>query len=512
MHRINEFIEVVKKEQYYISDTCTENVEIKGLTYNSKVVTPGTLFVCKGAAFKEEYLKSAAEKGAVVYISQVEYPDVDLPHIIVNDIRKAMPYLAFLFYDDPASKLKITGVTGTKGKSTTVYYFKTIIDMYQESIGKPITGITSTIDTYDGVDFFESHNTTPESLELYSHLYNAGKTDLEYFTIEVSAQALKYDRVDLVPFTVGAFMNISEDHISPVEHPDYEDYFKSKLMLFKQTKKAFICTNTDDFDRIREAAKDSEEYYTFGLEPECDLYGYDIVKKGDSIFFKVKCSEHFVKDLHAEEYKFDKEFELTMPGLFNVDNALAAIGMSCAYGIPEEFMYAGLRVARSKGRMELFKSKDDKVYIIVDYAHNKLSFEKLYESVKGEYEGRKIVTVFGCPGTKAVVRRRDLGLLAGMNSDKVNLVPEDPGVEPLDKIHKETAEYIEKAGNCPYEMFETRGDGIRKAVFDTVEPTVILVTGKGGETRQLIGREYIDCPSDSEFAQMYIEEYDKANE
>ncbi|HCA21349.1 MAG TPA: UDP-N-acetylmuramoyl-L-alanyl-D-glutamate--2,6-diaminopimelate ligase, partial [Lachnospiraceae bacterium] len=113
---------------------------------------------------------------------------------------------------------------------------------------------------------------------------------------------------------------------------------------------------------------------------------------------------------------------------------------------------------------------------------------------------------------KAVVRRRDLGLLAGMNSDKVNLVPEDPGVEPLDKIHKETAEYIEKAGNCPYEMFETRGDGIRKAVFDTVEPTVILVTGKGGETRQLIGREYIDCPSDSEFAQMYIEEYDKANE
>ena len=511
MHKISEFIKIVKDEQLYISDTCKEDVEIRGLTYNSKQAGAGTLFVCKGAAFKEEYLKSAAEKGAVVYISEIEYPDVSLPHIIVSDIRKAMPYLAFLFYDDPAKTLKLTGITGTKGKSTTVYYFKTILDMYQESLGKPVTGITSTIDTYDGVENFESHNTTPEALELYSHFYNAAKSELEYFTVEVSAQALKYDRVDLVTFDAGVFMNISEDHISPVEHPDFEDYFTSKLMLFKQTKKAFICTNTDNFDRIEEAAKAAEEYYTFGMEPECDLYGYDIKKEGDSIFFKVKCSEHFRKGLNAENMKFDREFELTMPGLFNVDNALAAICVASSYGIPEEFMYEGLRRARSKGRMELFKSADNKVYVIVDYAHNKLSFEKLYKSVKGEYGDRKIFTVFGCPGTKAVVRRRDLGTLAGENSDRIYLVPEDPGTEELEKIHRETAMYIEATNTgCPYETFDNRGDAIRKAIFDCTEPTVILITGKGGETRQLIEREYIDCPSDSEFAKMYIKEYDEA--
>ena len=174
-------------------------------------------------------------------------------------------------------------------------------------------------------------------------------------------------------------------------------------------------------------------------------------------------------------------------------------------------MYEGLRRARSKGRMELFKSADNKVYVIVDYAHNKLSFEKLYKSVKGEYGDRKIFTVFGCPGTKAVVRRRDLGTLAGENSDRIYLVPEDPGTEELEKIHRETAMYIEATNTgCPYETFDNRGDAIRKAIFDCTEPTVILITGKGGETRQLIEREYIDCPSDSEFAKMYIKEYDEA--
>ncbi len=496
IHVISEYINLMKQAGLYVSDTCTENVNVENLTYDSNAATPGTLFVCKGAAFKEQYLHSAIEKGAVVYISEKEYPDAKVPHILVSDIRKAMPYLAVLFYDDPGSKLNLTGLTGTKGKSTTAYYFKNIVDMYEASIGKPETGITSSIDTYDGVQFFESHITTPESMVLLNHFNNAVKSGIEYFTMEVSSQALKYDRVDLVKWDVGVFMNISEDHISEIEHPDFEDYFSSKLKFFKQVKKAFICPDCDHYERIKEASKAAEEVYTFGTKPECDVYGYDIRKVDDSIFFKVRCD------------RFDREFELTMPGLFNVQNALAAICIANAYNIPEEFIYEGLKTARSKGRMELFKTADKKVYAIVDYAHNKLSFEKLYESTFKEYPGRKVVTIFGCPGYKSYLRRRDIGTLAGTYSDKIYLVAEDPGEEPVEQISRDIAQYVEAAGNCPYEMIEDRGEAIRKAIFECTEPTILLITGKGDETRQKIGKEYIECTSDADYVKNFMAEYD----
>ena len=499
MHSIKEYIESIKEAGLYISDNCEEESLVEGLTYDSKEAVPGTLFVCKGAAFKEKYLHSAIEKGATVYISETEYPAAKAPHIIVSDIRKAMPYLAILFYDDPVSKFNLTGLTGTKGKSTTAYYFKTIIDMYQESLGKKETAIASSIDTYDGVMNYESHITTPESIELFSHFNNAVKSGIDYFTMEVSSQALKYDRVNLVKFDVGVFMNISEDHISEIEHPDFEDYFTSKLKFFKQVKKAYICPDTEHFDRIREASKDAEEVYTFGTQPDCDIYGYDIRKVGDSIFFKVRCD------------RFDREFELTMPGLFNVQNALAAICVANAYNVPEEYIYEGLKKARSKGRMELFKTADDKVYAIVDYAHNKLSFERLYESTFKEYPGRKVVTIFGCPGYKSYLRRRDIGTLAGKYSDKIYLVAEDPGEEPVEQISKDIAQYVEAAGNCPYEMIEDRGEAIHKAIFECTEPTILLITGKGDETRQKIGREYIECTSDADYVKNFMAEYDAAN-
>ena len=499
MHKISEYIDAVKKAGLYISDTCLEDTRVENLTYASNEATPGTLFVCKGVTFKEEYLHSAIENGATVYISETEYPAAKVPHIIVSDIRRAMPYLAILFYDDPVSKLKLTGLTGTKGKSTTAYYFKNIVDMYEASIGKPKTAITSSIDTYDGVNNFESHITTPEAMVLFSHFNNAVKSGIDFFTMEVSSQALKYDRVDLVKYDVGVFMNISEDHISEIEHPDFEDYFTSKLKFFKQVKRAYICPDSDHFDRIKEASKDAEEVYTFGTTPECDIYAYDIKKVDDSIFFKVRCD------------RFDREFELTMPGLFNVQNALAAIAISNAYDIPEEFIYEGLRTARSKGRMELFKTADDKVYAIVDYAHNKLSFECLYESTFKEYPGRKVVTIFGCPGYKSYLRRRDIGTLAGKYSDKIYLVAEDPGEEPVEQISRDIAQYVEAAGNCPYEMIEDRGEAIHKAIFECTEPTILLITGKGDETRQKIGREYIECTSDADYVKNFMAEYDAAN-
>lgn len=470
---------------------------IQGLTYNSKEVTDGTLFICKGAAFKEDYLREASSRGACAYVSQTVY-DVDIPCVLVTDIRRAMPYLADLYFCRPWEDLNLIGITGTKGKSTTAYYIKAIIDDYMAAVRGRESAVISSIDVYDGVVKKESHITTPESVELMEHFRHAVDSGITYLEMEVSSQALKYDRVDGITFDVGVFLNISEDHISPIEHPDFNDYLEAKLRIFSQTKTACVNLDSDEIGRIMEAAKNAGRVVTFGTKPEADIRGYGIRKDGMDTIFHVACD------------RFDQEFILEMPGLFNVENALAAIAIAYVLDIPVEYMYSGLKRARSSGRMELYHSRDHKVVAIVDYAHNKLSFEKLFESTLEEYKGRKIITIFGCPGKKAYIRRRDLGTVAGKYSDMIYLVAEDPGEEPVENISRDIAQYVQ-AQNCPYEMIEDRGEAIKKAILETKEPTVILITGKGNETRQKYGREYVDCPSDVAYTKEFIEEYDRTH-
>jgi len=465
------------------------------LSYNSNDVSQNTLFVCKGKNFREEYLDSAIENGATAYISEKNYNKA-IPCIKVKDVQKALSIVANHYYGYPWKRLKLVGITGTKGKSTTSYYIKYILDEYLAASGKKESGIVSSIDTYDGKINEESHLTTPESLDLQRHFYNALESGLEFMVTEVSSQALKYGRLYGVNFDVGVFLNISEDHISPIEHSDFEDYFSSKLKLFEKCRTACINLNSDFVPRILEAGKNAGKIITFGTVPEADVYGYSIRKDGSTTVFNVKTA------------KFDREFVLTMPGLFNVENALAAIAAAYSAGIPEEYIYWGLKKARSSGRMEVYTSQNNEVTVIVDYAHNKLSFSKLYESTKAEYAGREIVTVFGCPGGKAYQRRRDLGLLAGLYSDKVVLTAEDPAEESVRAICEEIAEHV-KLNNNSYEIIEDRGEAIKKAILSAKPNTVILLTGKGNETRQKIGKKYVPCPSDVEYVKRYLSEYDK---
>ena len=509
-HILKNYITVLEAAGLYkgASEGFPENAEVRGLTYDSKGVKPGTFFVCKGAAFKEQYLEDAKSRGAIAYVSEIIYENVALPYIQVSDIRVAMPYLAELFFNSPEKKLHLTGVGGTKGKSTTAYYIKSVIDDYVSANNGKESAVISSIDVYDGVERYESHITTPENIELLSHFDHAASSGIKYLTMEVSSQALKYDRVDLIHFNVGIFLNISEDHISPIEHPDFEDYFSSKLRLFAQTENALICTNADYFDRIRESATASANVLSFGTLPESDIYGYDIKKVDDEIRFRVRFT--CPKDVSVDIQDFDEPFVLTMPGLFNVENALAAIGTAIFYGIPYEYMYSGLKKARSSGRMEAYTTKDKNVIAVVDYAHNKLSFEKLFSSTKEEYPEYDIISIFGCPGKKALVRRRDLGTIAGHYSKKVYIVAEDPGAEPYIDIAEDIAQYVKAAG-CPYELIEDRGEAIKDAIINSSGKTIILITGKGNETRQKYGNEYLDCPSDVEFTKKYISEYDARN-
>lgn len=487
---------------------------VKLLTYDSRKVIPGTLFICKGAAFKEEYLKQAIEKGAFAYLADQTYETgTEIAGIIVKDIRTAMPPAAEMFYNYAWKDLKITGFGGTKGKSTSAYYMKAIVDDYMEHIGGKESAVLSSIDNYDGVIREESHITTAESVELHEHLHNAVKSGITYLEMEVSSQALKYNRVDNMRLDIGVFMNISEDHISPIEHADFEDYLTSKMKMFRICDNTVVNLDADPayIGRILEAAKDAGRVFTFGQhDMDADFYVHDVHKQNGNIFFRVRRKEGLEENREnctKNNIWYDEEFILTMPGLFNVENAAAAIACACIYDIPLSCIKSGIKRARSSGRMELYTSEDGKVTAIVDYAHNKLSFEKLFGSTREEYPDHDIIAIFGCPGYKATQRRKDLGEISGRYSKKVYLVAEDPGKEPVEQISAEIAQYVAAQG-CPYEMIEDRGEAIGKAILECKKPTVILITGKGNETRQKYGTEYLDCPSDVAYVKKYIKAYD----
>lgn len=471
-----------------------EDSTIEYLTFDSKKVRENTLFVCKGAAFKAQYLDEAIKKGAVAYVSEKKFDTKeDVPYILVDDIRKAMPALAVKFHHSPWEKLHVIGIGGTKGKSTSAYFMKSVVDQYMESIGGKESGILSSIDIYDGVIREESKLTTAEAIELQEHLSNAVKSDISFVEMEVSSQALKYGRVDCMQMEVGIFLNISEDHISPIEHPDFEDYFASKLTMFDKTKYAVVNKDADFSDRILEAAKKCEKVITFSVkDPSADVYGYDLRKDGTETVFRAKTAD------------FDEEFRLGMAGYFNVENALSVIAAAGVFKIPFSCIQKGLYLSHPGGRMEMFVSSDKNKIAIVDFAHNKLSFEKLFSSVREEYPDYRLEAVFGCPGNKAFNRREDMGTVAGKYADKVYLTADDPATEEVKDICGQIAKYVE-LNHCPYEIVEDRREAIKAALTGTKEKTVFLVTGKGNENWLKYGNSHVPYESDIENVKEFLE-------
>ena len=473
---------------------------VSSVTYNSREAGEGTLFVCKGAHFKEKYLQDAINAGAAGYVSAVEYGlgTENCPEILVSDIRVAMPIIAETFYGRLSDQLTMVGITGTKGKSTTAYFMRYILDEYMAAEGKPRTAICSGIDNYDGVIEEESHLTTPEIMELYQHMDNALKSGISHLTMEVSSQALKYDRVDGITFAAGAFLNIGSDHISAIEHPDFNDYLESKLRLFSHCRKA--CYNLDcaEQERIRAASADCPYVITFSQkDASANVYGYDIRSDAGKVTFRVRCRG-------VEGYDdFDEEFTLGTFGTINVENALAALALSALIGVPVEYMIAGLAKANSPGRMEVFYSEDGRRIAIVDYAHNKLSYERFFETIKDEFPGKKMIIVFGCPGGKAFARREELGTIAGRNCEYSIITEEDYGEEDVNKICREIGEFVAAAGG-KYEIITDRVEAIKKAITLMDDDTILFLPGKGRETREKRGIEYIDTPSDADVVIEYM--------
>ena len=496
LHTLQDYIAALSEAQLLTEstvDTQTAQKVIECFTYDTRELAGTSLFLCKGARFKAEYLTEALQKGAAAYVSERAY-DVSAPRLIVSDVRHALAVLGRLYYNDVTDKLVTVGITGTKGKSTTAYYMRYILNDYLSLQGKPDCAIISSIDTYDGVSTEESHITTPEVLELYRHFQNAHDSGITHLVMEVSSQALKVGRVRGMTFDVASFLNIGEDHISPIEHPDFEDYFASKLKIFNQCRVGCINTDADHAARALGYAHGLCKVVSFGSHPTDTLYCGGEEKRQDGIYFTVRSP------------KYNGEFSITVPGLFNVQNALAAMAMSMALDIPEESVRRGLRVARASGRMQVYESRDKLITVIVDYAHNRMSFDALYRSTRAEYPGRSIISIFGCPGSHALQRRRDLGVLSGDNSDFVYITEEDSGEEPFEQIAADIEKHIIFA---PHMVLEDRGECIRRAIFDHHGARVILLTGKGEEEYMKRGSEFVPVPSDVELTKKYLKEYDE---
>lgn len=493
---LEEYVNILSKAGLIrMSSIYGENKVIENITYHSQRVVKNTMFICKGAEFKKEYLQEAARWGAVCYVSEKYYGGIHLPYILVSDIREAMSLLAKEFYNFDNTSFHTIGITGTKGKTTTTYYVKAILDEYMDSLKRKKTAMISSIKTYDGVRFTDSVMTTPEALEVYRHIYTASQNDISHMTIEVSSQALKYSRVKGITFDTGVFLNISEDHISPMEHKDFDDYFHAKLSLFEQTRSACVNIDSDYAEEILKAAGTCKNILTFGMKEGADIRGSNVQVQNGKISFEVSCD------------RFKTKIRLAMDGLFNVENALAAISVAYIYHVPVRYIVKGLENAVVEGRMEKYKSRKNNISVIVDYAHNYLSFKKLYESVRLEYPDSSIVSVFGCPGNKAYNRRKGLGTIAGRFSDKVYLSTDDSGTESAEDISKEIGKYIEQSG-VGYEFIENRATAIRTAISESKDNTVVLVLGKGNEKYQKCGQGLCFYETDSVIVQKCLQEMD----
>ena len=476
IHKIDFYIEKLKKMDLLIEVTGNIDAEVTSITFDSRKVEHGTLFICKGAHFKEEYLKNSIETGAVAYVSETKYDVSGVTAIIVKNVRESMPILAETFYGDLSKSLNMIGITGTKGKSTITYFTKYILDDFMKTIGAKEIALCSGIRNYDGVIDEESQLTTPENLKLFEYMNNAVNSGIKYMVMEVSSQALKYNRVDCVNYKVACFNNIGEDHISPKEHADFNDYFSSKLRIFNQTDRACICLDTDHIDEILASANKIPTITYSVKEESANIYAYNIESVEGNVSFDVRA-----KDIEGYQ-DFDEHIKLASFGTINVVNALAAIAITTTLGVPMKFIKSGLAKALTPGRMQVFRSKDGKKIGLVDYAHNKLSYELLLSSIKKEFPNRDIIMAFGSTGGKALNRREELGTEAGKYCKHVILTEDDGGAESVTKIGEEIASYFSK--DCTYEIIEDRPTAVHKLCRMADETNIVIAAGKAMESFQ----------------------------
>ena len=447
-----------------------QDVEITDLVYDSRRACPGCAFFClRGSASDgHRFAAGAAGAGAAVVIAQepVEAPGTQV--ILVEDTKKALSLMSAAFFGDPAKNaLKVIGITGTKGKTTTAYMIRSIL----EAAGHK-TGVMGTIGAVIGEEVTPLPNTTPISYEVQKHLRRMADRGCEYAVMEVSSIGLKDDRVYGLPFALGVFTNFSEDHIGGVEHKDMAEYLACKAMLFRMCPVGVV--NADDPAAEELLAQSACTAYRYGFSPAAQLRGENCRHLSRPGMLGV-----------AFEAAGDLSFtvQVGVPGKFNAYNALAAIGCCYQLGISVEAMKEGLRAVRVKGRVEPVPVPGPYT-LLLDYAHNAVSMESLLRTLR-EYEPRRLICLFGAGGNRPKVRRYEMGEASGRLADLSVVTADNSRFEDVLDIIEDIKVGLGKTSG-EYMVIPDRREAIRWCLENAQEGDIIVLAGKGHEDYQEI--------------------------
>lgn len=446
--------------------------EIDRVVYDSRKITEGCLFICvKGANFDgHDFAAEVVEKGAGVLVVSREMPEVagrDVTVIRVEDTRYAMAFISAAYFGYPAEKLRIIGVTGTKGKTTTTYMVKSIL----ENAGYKV-GLVGTIEVIIGREHIHAGNTTPESYALQEYFARMVEAGMDAVVMEVSSQGLMLHRTQGFVFDLGIFTNLEPDHIGPNEHASFEEYLHCKGLLFKQCRVGIVNGDDSHVDAVLEGHTCQVERYGIGAGNDLRAENVQLVRKPGELGVSFRV-----------EGLMDFEVEVPTPGRFSVYNALTAIAICRHFNVREDDIKRALRAVRVKGRIEMAKVSDQ-FTLLIDYAHNAMALESLLTTLR-EYEPHRLVCLFGCGGNRSKQRRYEMGEISGRLADLTIITSDNPRFEEPQAIIDDIKIGMAKTDGAYVEICD-RKEAIRYAIDHGQEGDIIILAGKGHEDYQEI--------------------------
>lgn len=454
------------------ADKIKEDAEVKDIVYDSRKAAEGTLFVCLTGLKLDghKFAESAYKNGARVFLCEKEVAlPSDAQTFIVENTRKALRLAGDNFYSHPYDEIKVVGITGTKGKTTTAHLVKDILC----SAGIP-TGIIGTVGAeFNGVKL-PTENTTPESIELQKIMRAMLDMGCKAVALEVSSLGLKHGRVDGIQFAAGVFTNLSPDHIGPLEHDSFSEYAYWKSVLFERCDTAVMNYDDEAYTIMKKNCKC--RIISYGLDS-----GYDISAKNVS---PLRTRTHMGIEFDCRAFGDDMHITSPLPGTFNVYNILAAIGVAEALGANLGNAAKAVEGAKVKGRAETVRTDKD-FDIIIDYAHNGLSLKSIIETLYVYKGSGRIICVFGSVGGRTQERRREMGLVAGSMCDLCVITSDNPDFEDPMNVVNDIAKAVDEV-NGKYIKEPDRKKAIEKALEIAKPGDIILFAGKGHEEYQLI--------------------------
>ena len=473
--------EVIHDDRWMMQapDDPAADVPFSAITYDTRTVGGGSLLVCKGR-FRPEYLDGLDGRGLAAYVADTDYSAATrAPGLIVDDPRKALSLLSAEFYGRPQDELTVIGITGTKGKTTTAYLTQAILNAHS---GGRCALFSSVDNCLDGHTYEESDLTTPESLDAFRMMRQAADNGMRYLVMEVSSQAYKVHRVHGLTFDIGAFLNISPDHISPIEHPTFEDYLHCKRQLITNSKTLVVNADCDHMQLLRQDAAHAGipvvDFSVHGPDDGCKTaHAITATADGsDPDDFRVAIRNHDAGT-----------FRLRLPGDFNIANAAAAMAIATAAGAPADSpALHAVETVTVPGRMEVLADPDTRTWAIVDYAHNFASVAALLDFVDSRYGADQpyITLVTGAAGNKAIGRRREIVEAAQHRIGRFVFTAEDTDTEPYEDICNDMLRHVTNPdvdARIVVDRVTALTEAIRDARSNPERWDMVLVIGKGHE-------------------------------